>query len=68
MSLITDRILAELGDAKLIEKLSALTASDLDSLLLSVFHERSVKVTPVDILKWRIRPSDTTGRTIYRAC
>ena len=51
MSLITDRILAELGDAKLMEKLSALPASDLNSLLLSVFQERSATVKPVDMLK-----------------
>ena len=51
MSLITDRILAESGDAELIEKLSVLQSSDLNSLLLRVFQERSGIMTPVKMIK-----------------
>ena len=51
MSTITERILAQLGDERLIEKLLALPKSDLNSLLLRVFQEQSNNITPIDILK-----------------
>jgi len=51
MSAITNRILTQLGDNELIEKLQALPKSDLTSLLLSVFREQANNTAPVDVVK-----------------
>jgi len=51
MSAIIDRILTKLGDKGLIEKLLTLPKSDLNSLLLKVFHKQAGYSTPADILK-----------------
>ena len=51
MDAITDRILAQLGDRDLIEKLLALSNPDFHSLLLKLFQERARDVTPADLLK-----------------
>ncbi|MCL2564658.1 MAG: hypothetical protein FWE24_02460 [Defluviitaleaceae bacterium] len=51
MSKITDRILTELGDKELIEKLLALPKSDLNSLMLEVFKEQAKDINPADVLK-----------------
>ncbi|MCL2517461.1 MAG: hypothetical protein FWF15_02745 [Oscillospiraceae bacterium] len=51
MDKITNRILNNIGDDGLIEKLLALSKSDLNSLLLKLFHEQADTITPVDLLK-----------------
>lgn len=51
MRAITDRILAQIGDKGLIEKLMALPKSDLNSLLLKIFQAQAMDARPVDVLK-----------------
>jgi len=51
MKTITDRILSEIGDTELIEKLLALPKSDLNSLLLKIYQEQANAAAPIDILK-----------------
>lgn len=51
MSKILQRILQEIGDQKMIEKLLSLSKADLNSLLLELFEKQTDKMTPVDILK-----------------
>ena len=51
MNAATDRILAQLGDNELIEKLLNLSKSDFTSLLLEVFNRQSEEITPTDVLK-----------------
>jgi hypothetical protein len=48
---IIERILTQLGDKRLIEKLLALPKSDLNSLLLKLFQEQVNDFTPIDVLK-----------------
>jgi len=51
MDVITDRILSQIGDMELIERLLSLPKSDFSSLLLKLFHEQANKATPTDLLK-----------------
>jgi len=51
MNAITDRVLTQLGDEKLIEKLLALPKPDLNSFLLELFREQANNNTPAGILK-----------------
>lgn len=51
MSVITDRILEQLGDPELLNKLIALSKSDLNSLLLELYQRQSFTITPSDLLK-----------------
>jgi len=51
MDKILDRILAQLGDKELIEKLLALPKSDFNSLLLKVFQLQAQNTTPIEMLK-----------------
>jgi len=51
MSAITDRILTQLGDHALLDKLSALPKSDLYSILLRLFQIQANNTTPADVLK-----------------
>ncbi len=48
---ILERILKQSGDEGLLDKLSALSASDLQSLLMEVFLKRAGRVTPPQLLK-----------------
>ncbi|MCL2548001.1 MAG: hypothetical protein FWE76_02410 [Symbiobacteriaceae bacterium] len=51
MEEITKRILTQLGDTELVEKLLALPGADFNSLMLKVFQAQSDKVTPVEVVK-----------------
>ena len=51
MSTITNRILAQLGDNEILDKLLALQKSDLNSLLLEIFQLQAENTTPVDVIK-----------------
>jgi len=51
MNAATDRILTQLGDKELIDKLLDLSKSDFTSLLLEVFNRQSEGITPTDVLK-----------------
>lgn len=51
MSAILDRILNQIGDQKIIEKLLSLPKQDLNSLLLELFKRQTYTFTPTDILK-----------------
>jgi hypothetical protein len=51
MDTIHDRILAQLGDKELIEKLLALPKSDFNSLLLKIFQSQALKTTPSEMLR-----------------
>ena len=51
MSVITDRILAQLGDGELLDKLSALPKSDLNSLLLRLFEMQANQTSPAAVVK-----------------
>jgi len=51
MDTILDRILAQLGDKELVEKLLALPKSDLNSLLLRIFQSQAQNTTPIEMLK-----------------
>jgi hypothetical protein len=46
-----DRILEKLGDTQLVEKLGALPATELQSLLLEVFRKSTTNITPQQLLK-----------------
>jgi hypothetical protein len=64
---IVARVAAGLGAADLVDKLVALPASDLSSLLLEVFRRRSRRRTPADLLAQYARggpcpPSPTDAR------
>ena len=51
MNTITDRILTRLGDNELINKLSVLSKSDLNSLLLNIYKLQAQNTTPIEMLK-----------------
>lgn len=51
MNLITKRILDKIGQPELIEQLSSLSQSDLNSLFLEINKAQTNKLTPTDILK-----------------
>ena len=51
MSDITKRLLTQLGDSELVEKFSALSNSDFNSLMLTIFQARANETTPADIVK-----------------
>lgn len=51
MDAITDRILAQLGDRELINKLSALPKSDFNSLLIKIFQNQAKNTKPTDVMK-----------------
>jgi len=51
MNPISDRILTKLGDKELIDKLSTLSRSDFNSLLLNIFKSQAQNTAPIDILK-----------------
>ena len=48
---ILKRLLIELGDMELIDKLLALPKSDLNSLLLDLFQKQAERMTPSDVVK-----------------
>lgn len=48
---ITNRILSELGDAEILEKLLNLTGSDLNSLLLKLYEMQTSEIAPNKMLK-----------------
>ncbi len=51
MSEIVDRILKQIGDQQIMEKLLSLSKADLNSLLLDLFERQTDRFTPADILK-----------------
>ena len=51
MSAITDRILKQIVDHAIVEKLLSLSRADLNSLLLELFEKHTDKFTPTDMLK-----------------
>lgn len=51
MSAIIDRILREIGDQEVLEKLLSLSKQDLNSLILEIFERQTSRLTPVDLLK-----------------
>ena len=51
MSRITDRILNDVGDADLLNKLLSLPKSDLNTLLLEVYKVQSERLSPSDLMK-----------------
>jgi len=51
MNTIIDRILTRLGDNELINKLSILSKSDLNSLLLNIYKLQAQNTTPIEMLK-----------------
>jgi len=51
MDAITDRILNQLGDTDLVNKMLSLPNSDFNSLLLRIFHEQAEKANPANIIK-----------------
>lgn len=51
MSTILDRILRQIGDQEIIDKLLSLSKADLNSLLLELFEKQTDKFTPADVLK-----------------
>lgn len=51
MSRIIDRVLDDLGDADLLDKLLSLPKSDLNSLLIEVYKLQAEKLTPNELLK-----------------
>lgn len=51
MDHVTNRILEQLGDPALLEKLSALSGADRNSLLLKLFEMQAEKITPPELLK-----------------
>jgi hypothetical protein len=65
---ITRRIAAALGAPELVDRLAALPASDLQSLLLAVARARAAKVTPAALLAQAERaivaPSAVDGRDL----
>lgn len=50
MSLITERILNQLGDSNLINKLLLLSKSDLNSLFLEIFKKQTAKISPSNLM------------------
>ncbi|GGG70002.1 hypothetical protein [Paenibacillus radicis (ex Gao et al. 2016)] len=51
MSVILNRILNQIGDPELLDKLLSLSNADLNSLLLELFDKQTEKSTPADVLK-----------------
>ena len=51
MNEITKRILEQIGEAELVEKLSTLNNSDFNSLMLEIFQSRANKITPAEMVK-----------------
>ena len=51
MSAIIDRILRQLEDEHILDKLLSLPKSDLNSLLLELFQMQAEKIAPTDIIK-----------------
>ncbi|MCJ8012301.1 hypothetical protein MUG84_11205 [Paenibacillus sp. KQZ6P-2] len=51
MSTIINRILKQIGDPELLDKLLSLSKADLNSLLLGLFEKQTDKFTPADVLK-----------------
>ena len=51
MNAIPEKILAKLGDTKLIEKLSSLPKSEFNSLLLKIFQSQARNTTPTEMLR-----------------
>ncbi|MEK8130469.1 hypothetical protein WMW72_21405 [Paenibacillus filicis] len=51
MSTIINRILKQIGDPELLDKLLSLSKADLNSLLLELFEKQTEKLTPADVLK-----------------
>ena len=51
MSEITKRILNQIGETELVEKLSTLNNSDFNSLMLEIFQSRANEITPSDMVK-----------------
>lgn len=51
MSAIIDRILADIGDADILDKLLALPKADLNSLLLELMRRQTSGLAPVDMLR-----------------
>lgn len=51
MSVIIDRILNQIGDHEIIDKLLSLSQADLNSLLLEIFEKQTEKFTPANMLK-----------------
>lgn len=50
MSVIIDRILNQIGDHEIIDKLLSLSQADLNSLLLEIFEKQTEKFTPANML------------------
>ena len=48
---IVDRIVSDIGDVNLIDKLLSLPKSDLSSLFIEIYRKQSNSITPVDIVK-----------------
>jgi hypothetical protein len=51
MNKILHRILSDIGDEELLNKLLSLPKSDLNTLLLEVYKVQSAKLTPTDLVK-----------------
>ncbi len=51
MSAIIDRVLRQLGDEHILDKLLSLPKSDLNSLLLELFQMQAERLTPADLIK-----------------
>lgn len=51
MKSIVERILSEIGDKELLNKLLSLSKSDFNSLMLKVYHTYSCKTKPQEVLK-----------------
>ncbi len=51
MSTILNRILKQIGDQEIVDKLLSLSKADLNSLLLELFEKQTDRFTPADILK-----------------
>lgn len=66
-----DRLLEKIGDTQLLEKLSALPPTELQSLLLEVFRQRVGTITPQQLLKAYetnrfVAPSSVDPITFYK--
>ena len=46
-----DRILSQLGDVEVLDRLLSLPKSDFNSLLLNIFNKQADGVTPIDVVK-----------------
>ncbi|NQX67589.1 hypothetical protein HQN90_15815 [Paenibacillus alba] len=51
MSTILNRILKQIGDQEIVDKLLSLSKADLNSLLLELFEKQTEGFTPADVLK-----------------